>query len=65
MQDKFKSMLETALQNKTQVKIAAKSGYSKCTLSRWMQQTRTPNIHAFESVLNACGYELTLKRISK
>ena len=62
MNNKFKAMLETALQNRKQVAVAAESGYNKNTISRWMQQTRAPNLLAFEAVLNACGYELTIKR---
>ncbi len=62
MNNKFKAMLETALQGRTQVAVAEKAGYDPHTISRWMQQTRTPNLHAFEAVLNACGYELTIKR---
>lgn len=62
MNNKFKAMLDIALQNRTQVAVAAKAGYDPHTISRWMQQTRAPNILAFEAVLNACGYELSIKR---
>ena len=62
MNNKFNAMLKVALQNRTQVAVATKAGYDPHTISRWMQKTRTPNVHAFEAVLNACGYELTIKR---
>ena len=60
---KFVDMIDKATIGKSNEDVLLRAGYDKNIIKRWRNQGRSPRVHSLEDVLNACGYELTMRKI--
>lgn len=60
---KFSKMLIEALGDKCPFELAKRTGYARHTLYRWLVLGQSGRVHTLEDVLNACGYELVMRKI--
>jgi DNA-binding phage protein len=62
-QCKFGNMLIKAIASKNPRQVCRVAGYSPETIKRWLARGQSGGIHAVEDILNACGYELVMRKI--
>ena len=51
---------EVALQEITHRELADRTGYTECSISRWLNDKRTPTIDVVETIAEALGYRVEL-----